>query len=459
MTCAAPSFGAYPRTLPPDNGIRSDRASMLKAMSKARIVFATVGSLGDLFPFLAVGQELRRRGHQVTIATHAIHQLAVEQAGLLFADASGMPEPEDRQAFVAQAFHPWRGPHFVVHDIAALDVRASYDKLLPVCVEADVLVTSTLAFAAQIIGEQRSANGRLRWLSAVLAPAGFLSATDPPATGIGWLDGFVRRSPRRGRWLARIARRITHPWTAPVRDFRRQFGLPEQSPLGDPFHRGQHAPQGVLALFSPLFGTPQVDWPPRTVITGTARYAQPSAPDPGLLAFLDAGPAPLVFTLGSAAVHIGVRFLRESAMAARQLDQRAVLLTGSPDMRPELSPNLPATIHCVDYAPHAEVFPRACVIIHHGGIGTSSEALRAGRPMLVVPHGFDQPDNAARLQRLGVAEILPARRYRAGRAVQLLRRLLHEPGYRQRAGHATLAMRGEEGARAGADVIEGVLRE
>ena len=432
---------------------------MLKTMSKAHIVFATVGSLGDLFPFLALGQELRRRGHHVTIATHTIHQLAVEQAGLVFADASGMPEPEDPQAFTAQAFHPWRGPRFVVHDFAALDVHASYRKLLPVCAEADVLVTSTLAFAAQILGEQESANGRLRWLSAVLAPAGFLSASDPPATGIGWLDAFVRRSPRRGRGLAQIARRITHPWTAPVRALRRELGLPEQSPLGDPFHRGQHAPQGVLALFSPLFGTPQPDWPPHTVITGTARYAQPSAPDSGLLAFLDAGSAPLVFTLGSAAVHIGARFLRESATAARQLGQRAVLLTGSPNMRAALPSDLPATIHCVDYAAHAELFPRACAIIHHGGIGTSSEALHAGRPMLVVPHGFDQPDNAARLRQLGVAEILPARRYRVDRAVELLRRLLQNPSYRQQAERAMLAKRGEDGAKVGADVIEGALRE
>ena len=458
MTCAALCLSALPvssRRTPAPGAVAP---SMLKTMSKARIVFATVGSLGDLFPFLAVGQKLHRRGHRVTIATHPVHQLAVAQAGLIFAEASGMAEPEDRQAFTARAFHPRRGPRFVVHDVAALDVRASYDKLLPVCIDADVLVTSTLAFAAQILGEQGSANGRLCWLSAVLAPAGFLSDSDPPATGIGWLDTFLRRSPRRGRRLAEIARRITYPWTAPVRDFRRELGLPLQSPRGDPFHRGQHASQGVLALFSPLFGTSQADWPANTIITGTARYTQPSAADPGLLTFLDAGPAPLVFTLGSAAVHAGARFLRESAEAASQLGQRAVLLTGSPNMRAELPADLPAPIHCVYYAAHAELFPRASVIIHHGGIGTSSEALHAGRPMLVVPHGFDQPDNAARLQRLGVAEILPAKRYRAGRTVELLRRLLHEPHYRRQAEHAMLVMRGENGSKVGADVIEAALR-
>lgn len=426
-------------------------------MRSAHIVIATVGSLGDLFPLLAIGRELHARGHRVTVATHAIHRLPIEQAGLAFADASGMPEPEDRAAFTARAFHRWRGPRFVVHDFAALDVRASYAKLAPLCADADVLLTTTLVFAAQILGEQLSHAGRLRWLSVVLAPAGFLSAYDPPATGLVALDAFVRRSPRRGRWLRRAAERITHSWTAPVRAFRHELGLPPQSPLGDPFHRGQHAPQGVLALFPALLGAAQPDWPAQVHLAGFARYAQPTGLDPALAAFLDAGPPPLVFTLGSTAVHMGEAFLRASLAAAMQLGQRAVLLTGSPQMRAKLPAALPPRVHALDYAPHAALFPYASAIVHHGGVGTSAEALHAGKPMLVVPHGFDQPDNAARLQRLGVAEILPAARYRADRAAMLLGRLLREPAYRQRGAACAAAMAHEDGGAVGAEIVEAAL--
>jgi rhamnosyltransferase subunit B len=429
-------------------------AAQLSIMPSDHIVIATVGSLGDLFPFLAIGQELRRRGHRVTVATHAIHQLPIEQAGLQFADASGMPEPEDRAAFTAAAFHPWRGPRFVVHDFAALDVAASYEKLASICADADVLITSTLAFAAQIHGEQLRAAGRLRWLSAVLAPAGFLSAFDPPATGIGLLDRWLRSSPQRGQWISRLGQRISRPWTAPVRVFRQQLGMSPESERGDPFHRGQHAPDGVLALFSPLLGKPQPDWPPNVHVTGFAGYVQPTAVDPDLQHFLDDGSPPLVFTLGSAAVHAGASFLRQSLAAARRLDQRAVLLTGSPEMRAQLPRDLAPGIHAVDYADHATLFLRASVVIHHGGIGTSSEALRAGRPMLVVPHGFDQPDNAARLQRLGVAEILPAGRYRAEHAAILLDRLICDPAYRERGADCAEVMRKEEGVDVAASVIE-----
>lgn len=423
-------------------------------MHSAHIVFATVGSLGDLFPLLAIGQALKARAHRVSVAAHAIHREPVEQAGLCFVDASGIPTPEDTEAFTRRAFHPLRGPRFVVHDFAARDVADSYRLLQSVVAEADVLVTTTLAFAAQILGEQLSGAGRLRWLSVVLAPAGFISAFDPPATGLTGLDHWLRQSPRRARWLGIAARRITHGWTAPVRRFRRDLGLSAVSPLGDPFHAGQHAPAGVLALFPALLGAPQPDWPPAVRQTGFARYQQETALDPALAAFLNAGAAPLVFSLGSTAVHAGIGFLRESLQAAVTLGQRALLFTGSPELRAQLPAELPDGIFAVDYASHAAVFPRAAVTIHHGGIGTSAQALYAGKPMLVVPHGFDQPDNAARLQRMGVAEILPARRYRADRTAAKLGRLLASKTAHQRSAACAEALRGESGAAKAADVIE-----
>jgi rhamnosyltransferase subunit B len=413
-----------------------------------RIIIATVGSLGDLFPFLAIGQTLVARGHRVGIATHGLHREPVERAGLDFIDASGLPEPEDRQAYMARAFHALRGPRFVVRDLAAADTAASYQRLLAHA-DVDVIVTTTLAFAGQLIGE----TGGVAWVSAVLAPAGFISAYDPPATSIGVLDRYLRSSPERGRWLARIGEKVTYRWTKPVRDFRRQLGLAEVGPQGDPFHRGQHAPAAVLALFPAMLGTPQPDWPAQVRQCGFARYDQPSTPDPTLESFLDGGAPPIVFTLGSAAVFAGARFLRESAKAAERLGRRAIVLTGSAQVRAQL-PALPASILAVDYANHRDLFPRAAVVVHHGGIGTSAEALYAGIPMLVVPHGFDQPDNAARLHRLGVAEVLPIGRYRAARAASCLERLLGDERYRDIAQACATALAHEEGAARAADVIE-----
>jgi UDP:flavonoid glycosyltransferase YjiC (YdhE family) len=274
-----------------------------------------------------------------------------------------------------------------------------------------------------------------------------------PATGLNLLDRFFRATPARGRLLQRLSRRVTRGWTAPVRAFRRELGLPPESPRGDPFHRGQFAPGGTLALFPALLGAPQPDWPPHVHLCGFARYAQPDAVDPALRAFLQEGPPPLVFSLGSTAVHANAAFLRESLAAAFALGRRAVLFTGSATMRERLPRELPRGIFCVEYAPHAAVFPHAAVVVHHGGVGTSAEALFAGVPSLVVPHGFDQHDNAARLQRLGVAAVLPATRYRRGAALAPLQALL-EDGHRARAAAVADQLAGTDGAASVADAIE-----
>jgi len=111
----------------------------------------------------------------------------------------------------------------------------------------------------------------------------------------------------------------------------------------------------------------------------------------------------------------------------------------------------------VPYAPHSEVMPRACAVVHQGGVGTTAQAMLAGRPMLVVPFSHDQPDNAARCARLGVARVLPRGALRAPRLVRELAALLGDPEVRARAERVGLEVRGERGASAAVDAIEAVL--
>jgi UDP:flavonoid glycosyltransferase YjiC (YdhE family) len=123
-------------------------------------------------------------------------------------------------------------------------------------------------------------------------------------------------------------------------------------------------------------------------------------------------------------------------------------------MRARLPDVLPEGILAAEYAPHGALFARAAAVVHHGGIGTTQEALRAGCPELVVPHGFDQPDNAARVVRLGVGDLLPASRYRGDIAAMKLRALLTDEGVAERAQRAAAVIRAEIGARNAADIIE-----
>jgi UDP:flavonoid glycosyltransferase YjiC (YdhE family) len=200
-------------------------------------------------------------------------------------------------------------------------------------------------------------------------------------------------------------------------------------------------------------GEPQPDWPENVRITGFVFYNGPDVLAPELEAFLDAGPPPVVFTLGTSAVAAAGRFYEESVGAVRRLGVRAVLLTGGFEQnRP--SGELPPGVMLVDRAPHQLLFPRAAAVVHQGGAGTLAQALRAGKPMLVVPHAHDQPDNAARVVRLGVARRVLPRQYRGPRVAKALERLLADPTFAARAAEVAAVVQGEGGAAAAAAAIQ-----
>jgi UDP:flavonoid glycosyltransferase YjiC (YdhE family) len=163
-----------------------------------------------------------------------------------------------------------------------------------------------------------------------------------------------------------------------------------------------------------------------------------------------------VFTLGSLVVNSPGNFYRESLVAARSLKRRAVLLAGDQAIG-ELARVDSADVFVCAYAPHSLLFPRAAAIVHHGGIGTLAQALRSGRPQLIVPHFADQLDNAARAARLGVARILPPRRYSGASAGRELERLLGDRGYLARAGKAAESVLTEEGASQAARIVLDML--
>jgi UDP:flavonoid glycosyltransferase YjiC (YdhE family) len=240
----------------------------------------------------------------------------------------------------------------------------------------------------------------------------------------------------------------------PVEDLRRELGLP---PGRNAAVHDKHSPRLVLAMFSPLLAQPQRDWPASTVTTGflfhdgegpTARLS------PELEAFLDAGPPPIVFTLGSSAVNLPGSFYADAATAAHSLGRRAVLLIGD---NPPASASLPEGVASFAYAPFSHLFPRAAAVVHQAGVGTCGQVMRAGVPALAVPFAFDQPDNALRLERLGVGRTLSRGRCDARRLAAELRPLLEAPGYRERAREVGERVRAEDGAGRACEAIERML--
>ncbi len=421
--------------------------------SGKRVVIATFGSLGDLHPYLAIGLELRARGHEPVIATSEFYRGPIEQLGLGFRPVRpDLSENIDDSELFKRVMDGRTGPETVIRDLVAPRVRESYEDTLAAVEGADLLLSHMLTFAAPTVAEVEG----IPWLSTFLAPIGFLSAWDGPVPMPTLAGRNLRRLPP---WILRplfhhIKGRLGR-WAEPVNALRADLGLPRHR---DPIFAGQTSPHGTLALFSRAFAGPQPDWPGGTVQTGFPffdRFEGRTLP-PELAEFLDAGPPPVVFTLGSSAVRDAGNFYDEGRGAASQLGVRAVFLTGKDPRNVPRSP-LPETMIACEYAPYSELFPLASAVVHQGGVGTTAQGLRSGRPTVIVPWSHDQPDNAERAGRLGLSITLPRRSYRAGTVAKALKRLLHGPGFADRAAEIGRRIRAEDGAGAAADAIERML--
>jgi len=420
-------------------------------MAKRVVVLTCWGSHGDLFPYIGLALALRARGHTPVIATNPGYRDVVEREGIEFADAGPPIDPNAPNAgdLFERVMDPKKGSEVLVRELLMPKLRQAYEELRSAVAGADLLVSHPITFAAPLVAE----HARLPWLSTVLAPLSFFSAHDPVVLPTAPRLNDV---PVVGPWLAHTILRLVRPtlrrWVEPVERLRAELGLPRG---GHPMMEGQFSPHGTLALFSRVLAEPQRDWPRHTIVTGTAFFNESMPLGPRLEEFLAAGAPPVVFTLGTSAVGAAGRFYHESAAAAARLGVRAVLLTGGfPQNQPErLSPN----VLLVDRAPHQLLFPRASAIVHQVGAGTTAQALRSGRPMLLVPHGHDQFDNARRVRKLGAARTVLRNEYRAERVARDLRALLNEPSYRERAAATAAIVRAEGGADAAADVIERLL--
>src|SRR5690606_28953455 len=316
---------------------------------------------------------------------------------------------------------------------------------------AAMLISHPITFAAPIVAEER----RVPWVSTVLAPASFFSVHDLPVFPPLPLVKHLERIPGASRLLVGLARAASRSLAGPVNRLRAERALPSG---GNPFLEGQHSPNMVLALFSRVLADPQRDWPANVRITGVIPYNGPASEQlpHDLQRFLEAGPPPVVFTLGSLAVTAAGNFYQTSVDAARRAGCRAVLLTGPhPGNRP--AEPLPDGIIVVEHAAHSRLLPRSAATVHHGGIGTLHQALRAGRPMLVVPYAHDQPDNAFRAARLGVSRTIPPRRYSATRVAGELRTLLDSRSYVDHAASVASTMAAEDGLGAACDAIDVLL--
>jgi UDP:flavonoid glycosyltransferase YjiC (YdhE family) len=382
--------------------------------SSIRILIAALGSHGDVHPFLGLGEVLAARGHEVRLIAPAMYEVMARLVGLEFVPI-GTVEQFERHSSRADLWHPRKG--FQVIAEATGEFLGEYYRAITENCERGrtILVLSSLALGGRVAQEVLGVPAVTIHLSPSVFRSNQKPAKTPPLPVAGWMPAGWNRL----IFAAADVLGIDPALGVPVNKLRASVGL---GPVKRIFDGWIHSPDRVIGLFPEWFAKPASDWPAQAVLTGFPLYDESNVlpMDYELERFLDSGEAPIAFTPGSAMRH-GERFFAAAVEACRTLGRRGLLVSMHARHLPA---RLPKEIRHVKYAPFSRLLPRCASIVHHGGIGTSSQALAAGVPQLAMPMGFDQADNAARLKGLGVAEVLPAQRFSARRAAVLLERVM-----------------------------------
>lgn len=394
------------------------------------IALLTFGTGGDLQPFLAMAEGLQRRGHRTLLIVPRFHEAVVQRTGLPYVPFGTheqvqevLEDPalwDERKGFGVV----WRGL------IPSLDV---VQDILIAQAQAGPCIVVSHPFLVPVAAMAREQCSGLRIVTAYLAPSSLRTVHDPLTIGSLHIPAWVPKSWRRALWHL-----IDRGWIDPdllpgLNAARASRGL---QPIASYLKHMQSAGDASVGLFPRWFALRQPDWP-STFFEGDFPLRRPSASgrlSAELESFLAAGKAPIVFTPGTGHQH-AAGYFRNALDALRALDHRGLFITAYPSQLPD---SLPPQVLWQSHAPFGALLPRIALLVHHGGIGTTAEALRAGVPQLIVPFAFDQFDNGRRVQAMGAGSVVPATRANAHRLRQAIGPLLAGPR-RDRSKHASPA--------------------
>jgi UDP:flavonoid glycosyltransferase YjiC (YdhE family) len=360
----------------------------------ARIVVTSAGTAGDFVPFLALGRRLRGRGHDVVVAVNPAMIPLAERSGLDAVPCGrplGHEEARRRVAIFNEGGRPTAEE--LEEGLRQLHLAETFEDLRAAVRGADLLVSSSLQGLAPWVHEAVG----IPWINATIFPMEFHPPSEPEGP-----DGAAERA----HWRILFDHRNR---------VRRQVGL---APLGDEAWRDYYwSARLVLVASSAHFCRPPLEGRPQARMTGFW-FDEPAAgdwsPDPALGEFLARGAAPLVLSFSSLPLEDPARVVALHAEAATLLGLRLIIQQGWAGLTRDHLPAAPGIraedIFFAGHVPHDWLFPRCAAVIHHGGIGTTAQALRCGRPALVEPYCNDQFYNAGRIAALGVGAAADHRR-------------------------------------------------
>jgi len=413
------------------------------------VLVAALGSYGDVFPMVAIGARLRARGHKVTLFSNAHFQSLAQRQELEFVSLA-TEEEYRRFADHPDLFDPRKSFASFMNTVVLPGIRPAYTQLQAHLDPGQTVIVATLnVLAARLVQEKLNTPT----VTIHLTPLAIKSAYEMPRVSGPRIPEWSPRSVKRFYWWV-ADKAVIDPLICPeLNTFRKELGLP---PVDRVLSRWVHSPQRVICLFPEWYASAQPDWPPNTHLTGFPLFDEGGEDELAseVSAFLEAGEPPIVFMPGSLMQH-GEHFFAESVAACQALGRRGMLLSR---FEHQIPGRLPAGIRHFEYVPFRKLLPFCAVLVQHGGIGTSAQAMRAGVPQLIHPLAHDQIDNAARLQSLGVADWINPTEYRAPAVAQKLQALVESPAILDRCRAVAARLENTDPLAETCELIEGIVR-
>ena len=416
------------------------------------ITIVTLGSRGDVQPYLPLGLGLQRAGFGVRLATFNTFREFVVEHGLEFAEISGDPRStmnsEAGQAWLQSGRNIITATKQMRRAVAGDEIIQSFNDVLEVCRGTDAIVYSFMGATAYHAAEKLEVPSIFALLQPFSRSRLTPSMIAPHLPLGGRYNLLTHYLSEQLIWL--VASKMINRWR------RESLNLPALSWNGL-FNRVYEEKHPYLYGFSPSVVPRPADWPAWHHISGYWFLDHDPAwsPPEALLRFLEAGSKPVSIGFGSMTGRGAAKLLDVAVQALEQTGQRAILLGGWADPQ---SVEVPETIFKIDAVPHDWLFPRMAAVVHHGGAGTTAAGLRAGVPSVLVPFFGDQPYWGRRVHALGVGpRPIQRRALTAPRLVEAISSAVDDETIRHNASVLGERIRAEDGVQSAVDLISNYL--
>ncbi len=416
------------------------------------IAVVTIGSQGDVWPYISLGLGLKQAGHRVRLIAPDDFGATITERGLEFiplgVNMHKMVQLANSQAGESNGGF-FRVFHQVTHDYQLL-FEQILDNTWQACQGVQAIIFSAFATHAYYMAQQLSVLGCWTMLYPIfLATRTQPNFAFPFQLPLGSAFNRLTYTAIEQLWQ-QLTARLLNQWRY------KRLGLPPVSLTEWPYRQLNGQPVPVLCGFSTSVFPKPADWDAHVHVTGYwfLDHSPNWQPPTDLLDFINSGPPPICIGYGSKSIGKPAATAELMREALARTQQRAILLKGwGWDSLQSWK-----GIYLAESIPHDWLFPRVALIVHRGGAGTTAAGLRAGVPSIITPFSFDQSFWGRQVKRLGVGPApIPLKRLTSEKLADAISTATSDTYMQQRAAALGERIRSEDGVTRAVEVIEHYL--